>query len=55
MKNKLTSNWCPTGLDTEYVLCIECGKEWIDTDAVWIGEPRGARCEICVPDINGHY
>ena len=41
--------------DTEFVLCVECRKEWIDTDAIWIGEPRGARCEKCVPNINGEY
>jgi|TARA_R110002110_G_scaffold11493_1_gene55308 hypothetical protein len=41
--------------DTAFVLCVECRKEWIDTDAVWIGEPRGSRCEKCVPNINGEY
>jgi|TARA_R110000822_G_scaffold108833_1_gene238498 hypothetical protein len=41
--------------DTAFVLCVECRKEWIDTDAVWVGEPRGSRCEKCVPNINGEY
>ncbi len=35
--------------EAHLILCETCNKEWIDTDFVWVGAPRGNRCTKCLP------